>query len=251
MTDLFLPDSLPRNLIDIPSSIPFELSKVPAIDGWKIKLDGGELLYSDRFFSEKLRSRMVAFLQEGDGYEWRNVDWSSVPAEEIENFRFRNIKWKQDYIKLFGRTIPLPRLTSWYGDPGAVYSYSGIRSDPNPWNDGLNFVRNAIEASTDAKYNCVLLNWYRNGDDSLNWHADDERELGKHPVIASANFGAKRDFQLRRKGQKGEAITVNLNSGSLLVMQSDTQDNWEHQVPKRRNVKASRFNLTFRYIHTD
>ena len=192
---------------------------------------------------------MEEYLTETNDNDTINHDWGHMTDDEFHKIKFKNVTWKQDYIKLFGKTHPLPRLTSWYGDPGASYSYSGIHSDPNPWNDGLNFVRRKIEDAIGCHFNCVLLNWYRSGNDSLSWHADDEKELGKDPVIASANFGCRRDFQLRKKGNAKEHLTVDLGPGSLLVMKGALQENWEHQVPKRKRTRGSRFNLTFRYIH--
>jgi alkylated DNA repair dioxygenase AlkB len=173
------------------------------------------------------------------------------PPEDLQRIAFRNIRWKQDSMKLYGKAILLPRLTAWYGDPGAAYTYSGIKSEPNPWTDGLLHIKSRIEDATGAVFNCVLLNWYRDGKDSLSWHADDEKELGNNPVIASANFGATRDFQLRRNDNPDQTITIPLKHGTLLVMRDALQEHWKHAVPKRANIRESRFNLTFRYIDVD
>ena len=149
---------------------------------------------------------------------------------------------------MFGKDIPLPRLTSWYGDEGREYTYSGISSKPNAWNRGLLHVKNQIEQSFDAHFNSVLLNWYRDGEDYLNWHSDDEKELGINPTIASANFGQTRDFVIRRKDDKTQKMVIPLKHGTLLIMAGELQHYWEHSVPKRKKVKESRFNLTFRQI---
>lgn len=238
-----LPDS-----VEISSATKFDVFENPSIKGFDIKLPEAELQFSECFFSRKLSDRMIDYLQELESEDWRNINWPNLSPEQLENLKFKNINWKQDYIKFFGKTHPLPRLTSWYGDPGASYEYSGIQSDPNPWNDRLIFVKSKIEEALGVRFNSVLLNWYRDGSDSLNWHADDEKELGVEPIIASANFGSPRDFLFRRKDNKDVKLAVKLKHGSLLVMRGKTQEQWVHSVPKRSGRLGTRFNLTFRQI---
>jgi alkylated DNA repair dioxygenase AlkB len=158
-----------------------------------------------------------------------------------------NVPWRQDELKMYGRTIPIPRLTAWYGDPGATYVYSGIRNEPMPWNSVLEGLRQSLEASHGVRFNSVLLNLYRNGRDSLSWHADDERELGREPFIASLSLGATRIFQMQHR-VSGETRSIDLEHGSLLVMSGVTQQYWKHQVPKERDATGARINLTFRVI---
>lgn len=251
MSDLFTPLKIPTSLVKFSPDTKYSWEHNPSVNGFDLFLEGGVLTLSEKFFPDKISERTVAYLQENDWHDWRTVDWSSVNPEQLDKIRFRNISWKQDCIKFFGKTLPLPRLTSWYGDPGASYKYSGIQSDPNPWNKGLLYLREKIEQSTGYEFNSVLLNWYRNGLDSLNWHADDERELGENPVIASASFGANRDFLFKNKYDERAKIKISLPSGSLVIMRGDTQDNWVHSVPKRKTVTRSRFNLTFRKIIAD
>lgn len=156
--------------------------------------------------------------------------------------------WRQDAIRLYGRSVDLPRLTAWYGDEGTGYSYSGIENVPVPWTPAITEVKRAVEASVGVVFNSVLLNRYRSGKDSVSWHSDDEREFGANPVIASVSFGASRTFQLRHKTQKGLKAKVELAHGSLLVMQGPTQENWLHQVPKTAKDVGERVNLTFRVV---
>ena len=106
-----------------------------------------------------------------------------------------------------------------------------------------------IEALAKTEFNSVLMNWYRNGDDYLNWHADDEKELGLNPVICSVNFGAKRDFILRMNDDNDIKITIPLTHGSLLLMSGELQHFWQHSVPKRKKINEMRINLTFRFIN--
>lgn len=248
MNDLFA-DARPALPFELPSSTGYAVSWNECASGFDIEVPGGRLFYAEHFFNRAWSDRAVAFMLENDSFDWRAADWRGLAAEALEEVRFENILWKQDRMKLYGRDIPLPRLTAWYGDPGAAYTYSGIKSEPNPWNDGLRHLKARIESMAGSTFNCVLLNWYRDGQDSLSWHADDEKELGPDPVIASANFGATRDFQLRRNSNHAEKITIPLGHGTLLVMSGELQRYWQHAVPKRKNVEGSRFNLTFRAIH--
>lgn len=157
------------------------------------------------------------------------------------------IDWKQEEMNMYGKNIKFPRLTSWYGDNDKPYSFSGITLNPNNWIKELIDIKNKIEPKCNTKFNSVLLNLYRNGNDSISWHTDAEKELGQNPVIASVNFGATRKFQLRHKNTK-EKIEINLTHGSLLIMKGELQHFWQHQVPKTKQEVDKRINLTFRQI---
>lgn len=216
--------------------------------GFDIIVPDGWLFYSEHFFNSRWTERVVEYLQENDLVDWRTAVWRDIPADDLEKIHFCNINWKQDHIKLYGKNIPLPRLTAWYGDPDKVYTYSGIKSQPNQWNEGLLHIKERIERIASATFNSVLLNWYRDGRDCLSWHADDEKELGSNPTIASANFGAERDFLIRRNCNQSEKLNVPLRNGTLLIMGGSLQHHWQHSIPKRSGIKESRFNLTFRKI---
>jgi alkylated DNA repair dioxygenase AlkB len=162
---------------------------------------------------------------------------------------YTSIEWRQEEILLFGKRIPQPRLTAWHGDPAAHYRYSGLPLTPVPWTDVLLQIRRRVEDVSQARYNSVLLNLYRDGKDSMGWHSDDEPELGAEPTIASLSFGESRLFQLKSKNRKGaKTISLELNTGSLLVMRGTTQDRFLHAVPKNQHIQAPRINLTFRMI---
>jgi alkylated DNA repair dioxygenase AlkB len=156
--------------------------------------------------------------------------------------------WRQEIIKLYGKTIAVPRLTAWYGDEGTRYIYSGIENVPLPWTPAVTEVRRAVEPPAGVVFNSVLLNRYRTGQDSVSWHADDEPEFGEQPVIASVSFGGTRNFQLRHKRRKELKASVELTHGSLLIMRGGTQANWLHQIPKTAKPVEERLNLTFRAI---
>lgn len=159
------------------------------------------------------------------------------------------VDWEQEELLMFGRLIPAPRLTAWYGDPGASYRYSGIDHEPLPWLLPLAAIRARLRERLGLDFNSVLCNLYRDGQDSVSWHADDERGLGPRPQIASVSLGATRVFQLKHRQRKDLGrVDLELAAGSLLVMGGRCQRHWLHQVPKRRGLQAPRINLTFRQV---
>ena len=245
-TDPQQPPLPPLSLPDLPG---YAQQYDSALEAWRIQVPDGQLLYAPDFFNAKVCARCTAYFQEFDGGDWQHMDWKSLDAQALAGIPFKHLRWEQDHINMYGKTIPLPRWTAWYGDPGAAYAYSGIKSEPKPWNEGLLYLKERVEAATQTRFNSVLLNWYRDGQDSLNWHADDERELGSRPTIASVNFGETRDFVLRRNDDHQQKICIPLAAGTLLVMAGDLQQHWQHAVPVRKRVHGSRFNLTFRWIH--
>ncbi|TGE26489.1 alpha-ketoglutarate-dependent dioxygenase AlkB family protein [Hymenobacter metallicola] len=162
-----------------------------------------------------------------------------------------SIAWRQESIKLFGKAVPQPRLTAWHGEPTAHYTYSGLAWVPQPWTPVLQALRTQVEAATNARFNSVLLNLYRTGQDSMGWHADNEPELGLEPVIASVSLGSTRRFRLKPRDVQQTPhppLTLELTSGSLLVMRGLTQQQWLHAVPKTAQPVGPRLNLTFRRI---
>ncbi|MCX6171365.1 MAG: alpha-ketoglutarate-dependent dioxygenase AlkB [Flavobacterium sp.] len=169
-------------------------------------------------------------------------------ANELFKKLQREIPWQQDDITVFGKTYPQPRLTALFGNEGKPYAYSNIVMHPNPWNPLLMFIKNEIEAVCDENFTTVLLNHYRDGKDSNGWHADNEKELGSNPVIASVSFGAERFFHLQHNILKDQKLKINLEHGSLLLMKGTTQHFWKHQIPKTSKIIGSRINLTFRII---
>lgn len=173
--------------------------------------------------------------------------FNSQKSDLYFNKLLNEIEWKQEKMNLYGKTIPFPRLTAWYGDNDKPYTFSGITLTPNTWTKELLNIKTQIETQTSITFNSVLLNLYRNGNDSISWHTDAEKELGINPIIASANFGATRKFQLRHKDTK-EKIELELTHGSLLIMQGEMQHYWQHQVPKTKKIVKERINLTFRFI---
>ncbi|HOZ73684.1 MAG TPA: alpha-ketoglutarate-dependent dioxygenase AlkB [Flavobacterium sp.] len=160
----------------------------------------------------------------------------------------RTIPWQQDDITVFGKTHPQPRLTALFGNDGKPYSYSNLTMQPHPWILLLQKIRYKIAEVCDTDFTSVLLNLYRDGKDSNGWHADNEKELGQNPVIASLSFGAARSFQLKHNTNNSQRLNLTLEHGSLLLMQGTTQHCWKHQIPKTAKPVGPRINLTFRVI---
>jgi alkylated DNA repair dioxygenase AlkB len=165
---------------------------------------------------------------------------------------WRELHWSQREITLYGRRVVQPRLVAWYGDTAAVYSYSGLTLKPLPWHPLLQDLRRRIEAVTGHPFNAVLANAYRDGRDSMGWHADNEQELGPRPVIASLSLGAPRRFLLRparrQAGVGMGSFGMTLENGSLLLMKAGCQQRYRHALPRTRRTTGLRINLTYRSL---
>ncbi len=157
--------------------------------------------------------------------------------------------WRQESVKIYGKVHQQPRLVALYGDPGLRYDYSGLSLNPLPWTDLLRAIKRRIEDCTEATFNAVFLNLYRDHNDSMGFHSDDEKELGKNPVIASLTYGSSRTFVLKHKFNKElPTVKVQLEAGMVLLMQGKTQHFWKHGINKQTITCGPRVNLTFRTI---
>ncbi|MES2748698.1 MAG: alpha-ketoglutarate-dependent dioxygenase AlkB [Bacteroidota bacterium] len=161
---------------------------------------------------------------------------------------YKEIPWQQDNITVFGKNHLQPRLTALFGNEGKPYSYSNIIMQPHAWNPILTYIKEEVEAHCNETFTTVLLNLYRDGRDSNGWHADNEKELGHNPTIASVSFGAERPFHLQHNLIKESKQKIILEHGSLLLMKGETQHFWKHQIPKTAKPISPRINLTFRTI---
>ena len=169
-------------------------------------------------------------------------------ADRLFDELMRVTTWRQETATVMGRRVPIPRLTAWHGEAG--YVYSGIRMEPAPWNEPLLELKALSERLARQRFNSVLLNLYRDGRDSVSWHADNEPGLGMEPVIASISLGAVRRFQLRHR-RRNERLAIDLPHGSCLIMAGATQHHWLHQLPKTARPVGPRINLTFRLMLKD
>lgn len=194
------------------------------VDQFAIDLPDAQLFYTPNFIQQILATNIFTQLQ-------------------------CSLDWRQSAINLFGKSVLEPRLTSWYADPGVRYAYSGRQLLAQPWPACLQSLRTSLNTLIGHPFNAVLANLYRDGDDYMGWHSDDEASLGIEPIIASISLGAEREFVLRRKDDHLIKHKLPLAHGSLLVMQGVTQKYWQHSLPKRKKVNAARINLTFRNVY--
>ncbi|RLU00241.1 alpha-ketoglutarate-dependent dioxygenase AlkB family protein [Ketobacter sp.] len=201
----------------------FIFGDVPLQSVELIELEDGEILWARRFYDEDTARQLYSRLQE-------------------------EIPWRQDNIRIAGKEMPIPRLQAWFGDPGMNYTYSGMTLEPTPWSDTLLTIKEQIEDYGDHRFNSLLANLYRDEQDSVGWHADNEPELGANPVIASLSLGAERTFQLKHRKHPERKLALELASGDLLIMKGSLQHFWLHQIPKNRHPTEPRINLTFRRI---
>ena len=207
-----------------------------------------ELFEYDALFELNQPTRIRLDLPDAEVIHFQ-IFFSPKESKRLYNNLYDTIAWQQDQIKIFGKLIDLPRLTAWVGEEGALYTYSGIAMQPQPWSKALLFIKKRIEKEAGVVFTNCLLNLYRTGKDSVGWHQDNEPELGKNPTIGSVSFGATRAFQLKHRYRKDlKKITIPLTDGSFLLMQETTQHFWKHQIPKTTKIVKPRINLTFRII---
>ncbi len=172
----------------------------------------------------------------------------SSAADALLDGLLEQVRWEVHRIRMFGRVVDSPRLSSWIGDDGASYRYSGTSFAPQPWTEPLQAVRVQLTDELGTPFNSVLANRYRSGSDCMGWHSDDEPELGARPVIASISLGATRRFVLKHRHDPSIKAAIALEHGSLLVMRGDTQRFYRHCLPRTAIPVAERINLTFRQV---
>lgn len=184
-----------------------------------------------------------------DADVWLVHDWIKPEiADKLLSHFTQALAWEQPSISMFGKSMKVPRLQAWYGDAGTAYTYSGLKMQPLPWEQKLKQLKVYCEQTCETRFNSVLANLYRDGQDSMGMHADDEVELGQEPVIASVSLGQTRQFDFKHRVTK-ERVRVPLHHGSLLIMRGKTQEKWHHGINKTKRVQQPRMNFTFRYVH--
>ena len=183
---------------------------------------------------------------QGEVYYYGRI-FSKAKSQELFELLHERVSWKPDEVIMFGKRIETSRKSAWYGDRSFEYTYSGITKRAELWFPELANLRRQVEVLTGKRFNSCLLNLYHNGGEGMGWHADNEPELGKNPVIASLSLGAERKFVFRHRTEDKKVDLV-LENGSLLLMQAETQDYWLHSLPKSRQISEPRISLTFREI---
>lgn len=192
---------------------------------------------------------MEAQMNHSSRPELRIVDgfYDGIESDRIYRRLLQEQNWPDNHYTFAGRSFILPRLQTWHANPGIVYSYSNNLLKTRPWTPLLSSIKAKVENFCGHSFNSVLVNLYRNGEDHVGWHSDNEPELGQQPLIASVTFGAEREFAFRHKKSSIHG-SVLLRSGTLLVMPPDFQHDWFHSVPVDGSVTTGRINLTFRKV---
>ena len=173
--------------------------------------------------------------------------FNPIDSDELLTKLISKLPWESMVIKMFGRETKIPRLQCWIGDEGCNYKYSGKKLNRQNWTKDLTMIREKIYKEFKIDFNSVLVNYYRDGKDSMGWHSDDEKELGHNPTIASISFGSERDLVFKNKISK-ETLSIAQVHGCLILIDGKTQKNWQHSIKKTRKVIGPRINLTFRNI---
>lgn len=202
---------------------------------------------TDLFSAPRLEQLTLAGAEVSVWRRWLQPERAQALYDEM----LASLQWRQPDIRIAGKQLRIPRLQAWHGDRSAHYTYSGQRFQPEPWTTALAYLRDQLQGERNARFNSVLVNFYRDGRDGVSWHSDNERELGDYPTIASVSLGATRKFSLRpvvRERGFGSSVSIELQAGDLLIMAGPTQKNWQHCIPKTKKPVGGRINLTYRYI---
>lgn len=186
-----------------------------------------------------------------DLVEYREHFLSSEEADLLKEQLLHTTAWEQRTQKMYDKMVLTPRLTAWYGDAKSYDSADTNTTKRNEWTPELYALKERIEKEFGYQFNGVLLNLYRDHNDSVAWHRDKESRYGKRPVIASISLGQTRNFDFRKKDHHQSKYSLPLPHGSLLIMKGDLQENWEHRIAKSALPMKPRINLTFRLLKND
>lgn len=183
-----------------------------------------------------------------NGFSYQSKVLSAQKSLDLFYYLQQNLNWQQPNITVFGKTGPIPRLQCFISEENLEYGYSGHKLDLEPWPDVLLAMRTRLENHLQQPFNSILVNYYRDGHDCMGWHSDDEAQLGPEPTIACVSLGAERLFKLKHKASNN-VTNIKLQSGSCLIMSGQSQQNYQHALPKQTRLKHPRISLTFRYIN--
>ena len=198
-------------------------------------------------FSSSNNTIITPDLPDAELYYFPQFIESPIADTLLKKF-LTDLEWQQHNIRIFGKIVPQPRLSALYAQNRSSYTYSNLTLTPAEFTPELKDLQNKLKDLTNLEFTHCLANLYRDGQDSMGWHSDDEKELGKEPVIASLSFGGKRKFQMKHKSRKEMKFQIEPEHGSLLIMAGQTQASWKHQIPKTKKEVGIRVNLTFRII---
>ena len=213
----------------------------------------------DSFTQREKETLQLTLTDQNDGTKNRQIGnhgtltlyhdvFNDAEAEQMLTGLIECLNWQQPSIRMHGKEVLIPRKQVWMGDSNTSYRYSGRLFIPETWEDRVLECKRRIETLSGYHYNSVLCNLYRDGQDSVSWHADDEPELDPTTPIASLSLGATRRFDLKPKSGEQQRVQLTLENASLLVMSPEVQVFWLHQIAKTKKVHAPRINLTFRRV---
>lgn len=208
-------------------------------------MDDGAVNLQERATQHQMPLNLLPY----DGILWYHAGFVSAPDALMQQL-LKEVRWQRDQVKMYGKLITTRREMAWYGDTDAVYRYSGVERHPLPWSEALLQWGKKVGIACDTTFNSCLVNLYHDGTEGMGWHRDNERELVPNAPIASLSLGALRRFDFRHRTTK-ERVSIQLEPGSLLVMEGVIQEKWEHQLPVARRIREPRINLTYRRISTD
>ena len=178
--------------------------------------------------------------------DYRPALFSLWESERLLTKLIADTPWTQRSILMYGKEVLTPRLTAWFGDQDTDHSIQGDASTPLRWTDDLLAIKEKVDEAAGITFNSVLLNYYRNGNDSVSWHDDMDGIPGRNRVVASISLGAVRVFDIRNKADHTLKFSIPLQNGSFLLMKGDFQQNWQHRIAKSNKPVGERVNLTFR-----
>jgi len=207
-----------------------------------------------KYFKEITMSQLSLFNAEEfyefpkDLLEYKENLISREEADMLKSKLLKTAPWEQRTQKMYDKIVLTPRLTAWYGDAKSYDSVDNNTIKRNDWTPELYALKERIEKEFGYQFNGVLLNLYRDNNDSVAWHRDKESRYGKRPVIASISLGQTRNFDFRKKDHHQSKYSLPLPHGSLLIMKGDLQEHWEHRIAKSSLPMKERINLTFRFI---
>ncbi len=178
--------------------------------------------------------------------DYRPAMFSQMESNHLLKKLIAETPWEQRSVLMYGKEVLTPRLTAWFGDEDIDYSIGGDGKRPLRWTDDLLMIKERVDRSAGTSFNSVLLNYYRNGNDSVSWHDDMDGIPGRNRIVASVSFGEVRAFDIRNKADHNLKFSIPLENGSYLLMKGDFQLNWQHRIAKSTRAMKERLNFTFR-----
>ncbi|MBB1371940.1 alpha-ketoglutarate-dependent dioxygenase AlkB [Pseudoalteromonas sp. SR45-4] len=182
-----------------------------------------------------------------NGFSYQSKALSAQKSLDLFYYLQQNLCWQQPNVTVYNKTGPIPRLQCFISENNIEYGYSHSKLIVEPWPDVLLAMRKRLERHLNQPLNSLLVNYYRDGNDTMGWHSDDEAELGHQPTIVCISLGAERVLKLKHKASN-KVTNLKLRSGSCLIMSGNSQRDYQHAIAKQTTLAHPRISLTFRLI---